>query len=251
MSPSLDERPRATRPLRFYPAGAHIINEFRRLCGQHFGIAESQIVQVTQSGHAPRMQTMTARLPYYHKVLLGDKTEINYHLSGYGVYREEALVRLLGEAIERYALVTAAAAVKSRLFTASYNDLKSEPDVMPWDLISTFTDDDYARMRGKVIFRAITPDDRISWLWCPSLFDSGKDIAVPAQCLFTGAQLRDEIPFITSFSKGCASHTVPELALRSALLEAVEADALMIRWYALMKARRVVVDDPVLQDLLG
>ena len=87
--------------IRFYPSSAHVINEFRRLCGQHFGITESQIIQVAQPKHAPRMQTMTARMPNYHKLLLGEKAEIQYHLAGYGVHREEALIRLLGEAIER------------------------------------------------------------------------------------------------------------------------------------------------------
>jgi thiazole/oxazole-forming peptide maturase SagD family component len=227
-----------------------VVNEFRRLCSQHFGITESQIIQVTQSKHAPRVQTMTARMPNYHKILLGEKTEIQYHLAGYGVYREEALIRLLGEAIERYALITAAAAVRKMVFKASYNDLKSDPNVMPWELINVFTDRDYERMAGKLIFRSITPDDRISWIWCPSLFNPSKDICIPAQCLFTGVQFEDEIPFMTSFSKGCASHTVPKLALRTALLEAVEADALMIRWYALTKSRRVVLDDPILRDMI-
>jgi len=237
--------------LRFYPSSEHVVNDFRRLCGHHFGIAESQIVQVTQVSHAPRLQTMTARLPNYHKVLLGEQTEIQYHLSGYGVYREEALIRLLGEAIERYALVTAAATLQNRLFKASYNDLKSDPNVMPWDLIGTFTDSDYERMRGKVIFRPVTPDDRISWVWCPSLLEPGKDVCIPAQCLFTGLHFHDEVAFMTAFSKGCASHTSPKLALRSAVLEAIEADALMVRWYALTKARRVVLDDPVLQGMIA
>jgi len=237
--------------LRFYPSSAHVINEFRRLCSQHFGITESQIIQVAQSKHAPRVQTMTARMPNYHKILLGGNAEIQYHLAGYGVYREEALIRLLGEGIERYALITAAAAAKKRLFKASYNDLKSESNVMPWELINVFSDRDYEKMRGKLIFRSITPNDKISWMWCPSLFKPGKDICVPAQCLFTGVQLEDEIPFITGFSKGCASHTVQKLALRTALLEAVEADALMIRWFSLNKARRVVVDDPVLRGMIA
>jgi thiazole/oxazole-forming peptide maturase SagD family component len=242
---------RRERLLRFYPSSVYVVNEFRRLCSQHFGIAESQIVQVTQAKHAPRVQTMTSRMPNYHKILLGGKTEIQYHLAGYGVYREEALIRLLGEAIERYALITAAAVVKKRLFRASYNDLKSDSNVMPWELVNIFTDKDYERMRGKLPFRSITPDDRISWIWCPSLFIPGKDICVPAQFLFTGAQFEDEIPFMTSFSKGCASHTVPKLALRTALLEAVEADALMIRWYSGTKSRRVILDDPVLRDMIA
>jgi thiazole/oxazole-forming peptide maturase SagD family component len=227
------------------------VNEFKRLCGQHFGITESQIVQVAQSKHAPRMQTMTARMPNYHKILLDGKAEIQYHLAGYGVYREEALIRLLGEAIERYALITAAAAVRKRLFKASYNDLKSESGVMPWELINIFTDKDYKRMRGKLIFRNITPDDKLSWIWCPSLFNRNKDICIPAQCLFTGLRFEDEIPFVSAFSKGCASHTDPKLALRTALLEAVEADALMIRWYTLMKSRRVILDDPILGDMIA
>jgi thiazole/oxazole-forming peptide maturase SagD family component len=237
--------------LRFYPSSVSVVNEFRRLCGQHFGITESQIIQVAQSKHAPRVQTMTARMPNYHKILLGGKAEIQYHLAGYGVYREEALIRLLGEAIERYALITAAAAAKKRLFKASYNDLKSEANVMPWELIDIFTDKDYERMRGKLIFRSITPADSISWIWCPSLFNPGKQICIPAQCLFTGVQFEDEIPFMSSFSKGCASHTTPKLALRTALLEAVEADALMIRWYTLTKSRRVILDDPILRDMIA
>ena len=237
--------------LRFYPSSVHVLNEFRQLCSQHFGITESQIIQVAQSKHAPRVQTMTARMPAYHKILLGAKTEVQYHLAGYGVYREEALIRLLGEGIERYALFTAAAAVRKRLFRASYNDLKSESNVMPWELINIFSEKDYEKMRGKLIFRRITPDDPISWMWCPSLFNPGKDICIPAQCLFTGAQFEDEIPFITSFSKGCASHTTPELALRTALLEAIEADAITIRWYTLTQSRRVILDDPILREMIA
>src|SRR5262249_38304369 len=70
-------------------------------------------------------------------------------------------------------------------------------------------------------------------------------------CLFTGAQFEGEIPFVSSFSKGCASHTVPKLALRTALLEAIEADALMIRWYTCRKSRRIILDDPILSDMIA
>src|SRR5262249_3835059 len=136
-------------------------------------------------------------------------------------------------------------------FKASYNDLKSESNVMPWELIRIFSDKDYERMREKLIFRSITQDDQISWIWCPSLFTPGKDICIPAQCLFTGAQFEGEIPFVSSFSKGCASHTVPKLALRTALLEAIEADALMIRWYTVRKSRRIILDDPILSDMIA
>lgn len=239
--------------LRFYPSSVHVINEFTRLCGQHFGITESQIVQVTESKHAPRVQTMTTGMPSYHKLLLGEKAEMQYHLAGYGVYREEALIRLLGEGIERYALIAAAATLNKRLFKASYNELKAESNLIPWELIDIFSDKDYEKMRGKMIFRSITRDDRISWIWCPSLFKPGKDICIPAQCLFTGVQFKDkeEIPFLTSFSKGCASHRNPKAALRSALLEAIEADALMIRWYTLTKPRRVILDDPTLRAMIA
>jgi thiazole/oxazole-forming peptide maturase SagD family component len=237
--------------LRFYPSSARVINELRRLCSQHFGITESQIIQVTQSKHSPRVHTMTTRMPNYHKVILGSRAEMQYHLAGYGVHREEALIRLLGEGIERYALITAAATVKKRVFTASYNDLKSESNVLPWELINVFSDRDYEKMRGKIIFRSITRDEKISWVWCPSLFEPGRDVCIPAQCLFTGLRLGDEVPFVTAFSKGCAGHTDPKLALRSALLEAIEADALMIRWYTGKKSRRIVLDDPTLNNLIA
>src|SRR5262249_61005216 len=83
------------------------------------------------------------------------------------------------------------------------------------------------------------------------LFTPAQNIYTPAQCLFTGFQYKDKIPFPPSFSKGCASHTDPKLALRTALLEAVEADALMVRWYTLTKSRRVLIDDPTLRDMIA
>ncbi|NOX62161.1 MAG: streptolysin associated protein SagD [Chloroflexi bacterium] len=177
---------------------------------------------------------------------------MSYHLAGYGKYQEEALIRLLGEGIERYALVVGARLYQDKIFSASYNDLQGEANVMPWELMNVYTDEDYSKMRGKVNIEPITKDDRISWLWCPSLFEPGKEICVPAQLIFTGFRHEHgEKLFLPGFSKGAAAHTNPIKSLIGAILEAIEADAFMIRWYTHQKMRQVIIDNITLIQLIS
>ncbi|HYY94277.1 MAG TPA: YcaO-like family protein, partial [Pyrinomonadaceae bacterium] len=104
-------------------------------------------------------------------------------------------------------------------------------------------------------YRGLQPlgrDDVVGWVSCPSLFDPDAEILVPAQMLFVGYKLnrgRGEVAFCPGFSTGTAAHTSLARALQSALLEFVEIDALMLHWYAGLKAPSVVVDDLTLASL--
>ena len=65
-------------------------------------------VSVADIPGEPEMRAMTATMPHYHRQIMNDPhMQVQYHLSGYGLYNEEALVKLMGESVERYAAMTA------------------------------------------------------------------------------------------------------------------------------------------------
>lgn len=240
--------------LKFYPSHNNFKNRFCELSGQHFGIMESQILTTCKSRNSPNINVCTCKMPNYHKILINEYAEMEHHLSGYGVYNEEAMIRLLGEGIERYALLTAANIYKNKVVYASYNDIEKEGYVVPWEYIKIYSDTDYQKMSGKVNIKNVTRQSTIGWLKCSSLIEKGKEIFIPAQLLFTGMYINDaadEVFFLPGFSKGSAAHTDLKKAIKSAIIEAIEADAFMIRWYTKIKSKRVILDDPVLNDIIA
>jgi thiazole/oxazole-forming peptide maturase SagD family component len=85
------------------------------------------------------------------------------------------------------------------------------------------------------------------------LFYPGRDILVPAQLLFVayaGNRAQHEVRFAPAFSTGTAAHSRADEALLSALLEAIEIDALMLHWYTQTPAPALSIDTPHVPELL-
>jgi thiazole/oxazole-forming peptide maturase SagD family component len=201
------------------------------------------------------IKSVAAQMPGYHKVLLRADMEMQYHLSGYGTFYEEALIRLAGEVIERYSLMVCQYTLADKIRYACYNAMAKHGRVVPFEFLSVFTDADYAKLnqgqyRG---LRRLTPDDVVGWVKCLSLFDPSAEIWVPAQMPFVGYRFspeKGEVAFCPGFSTGTAAHTSLEEALRSALLEFIEIDALMMHWYTDLKAPRVTPDNLTVASLV-
>ncbi|NMA85300.1 MAG: streptolysin associated protein SagD [Epulopiscium sp.] len=239
--------------LRYYPSSIRLKNKFLSINGQHFGVMESQILTTAKGKYAPNISVCTANMPDYHKILVDEMAEMNHHLSGYGIYFEESMIRLLGEGIERYALLIASDIYKDKEIKASYNEIIKLGETMPWEYIDMYSKEDYKKLRDTTNIRQIDRDTKISWVKCPSIFDKTKEIFIPAQLLFLGFrnQQEREALFAPGFSKGSAAHVTLENALESAIMEAVEADAFTINWYTSRKARRIVVDDYELMEIIS
>ncbi len=241
--------------ISYYPSHKHIINQFSSICGQHVGIMESQIIMQANASLNRNVSLCTSRMPNYHKALFGDNTEISYHLSGYGVNREEALIRLLGEGVERYALFTSFLYFKDNIEYFTYNELsKKHPNmVIPWEYIHIYHTDDYNVLSKETLLKDITKDDNIGWILCPSLFYVDKSYYIPAQMMFIGYRAnedKNEKWFTPGFSKGTAAHTNVKKALIGALGEIIESDALMLKWYSDIEAYEVIIDDYDLDKLV-
>ncbi|MGC4020284.1 MAG: YcaO-like family protein [Muricomes sp.] len=234
--------------LDFYPSYVQCVNKFRRISGQHTGITESQLLFCNRRPYTPNLHVCANQMPSYEKILISDKATISYHLSGYGIYREEAMIRVYGESIERYGLLVTPSMIQDKVIYRSYNALKNEcPDeVIEWENIKIFSDEDYEKLEPITNIRNVTKDSTVGWLKCDSIFDSKQGYYLPAQALFVGykpnAQL-NEFMFIPGFSKGSACHVSHYKALTSAIMETVEADAFMINWYTDHKAKEIIIDD--------
>lgn len=243
-------------PLTRYPYSTYLAEDvLRPICSEHGGITQSLLVSPVKYSEDLAIKSVVAQMPAYHKVLLSPHLDVQYHLSGYGVFWEEALIRLAGEAIERYSLMVAQHTLADQIRYATYREVQRDGKVVPLDYLRPFSDDDYERLgRGQYHgLRRLEPDDVVGWVRCPSLYDPATDVWVPAQMLFVGYKLsrkHGEVAFCPGFSTGTAAHTSPVRALQSALLEQIEIDALMLQWYTDLQAPEVIVDDLGLRRLV-
>ncbi len=242
--------------LTFHPYLSHLLEDvFKPIFSEHSGIAQSLLSSPVKYAEDLDIKSVVAQMPAYQKVLLNPRLEMQYHLSGYGTFYEEALIRLAGEAIERYALLVSQVTLANRIEYATYNDLAGDRRAIPFEWLRLFSEADYEKLnRGQYRgMKLLERDDVVGWLPCPSLFDANREILVPAQMLFVGYRLnraRNEVAFCPGFSTGTAAHRSVARALQSALLEFVEIDALMLHWYAGLRAPRVTIDDIAVARLL-
>jgi thiazole/oxazole-forming peptide maturase SagD family component len=246
---------RSLEPL-FYPYSSHLLEDvLRPMCSEHTGITQSLLLSPIRYSDAIDIKSVMSKMPAYHKVLLNPDVEMQYHLSGYGTFYEEAIIRLVGEAIERYALLVAPATLADRIEYASYKDISKRGRVAPLEYLRPYSESDYAKLnRGQFRgYRTLEADDVIGWVKCPSLFDPDSEVWTPAQMLFTGHKVsreRGEVGFCPGFSTGTAAHTSLDKALQNALLEFIEIDALMLNWYTDVKAPAIIIDDLTMTALL-
>lgn len=235
--------------LTFYPYTTHLVEDvFKPFFSEHGGISQSLLITPMQYSRHLAVKTVAAQMPAYHKVLLNPDLEMQYHLGGYGVFYEEALIRLAGEAIERYSLMVAPYTLGHTIHYATYREIERRGRVVPFEYLQIYSEADYERLnRGQYAgVRRLEPDDVVGWVQCPSLFDPNSEIFVPAQMLFVGYRLnreQNEVAFCPGFSTGTAAHVSVEKALQNALMEFIEIDALMLQWYTDLKARAVAMDD--------
>ncbi len=94
------------------------------------------------------IRSVVANMPAYHKVLLNPELEMQYHLSGYGMFYEEALIRLAAEAIERYSLMVGPLTLGERLRYATWREMAADVDVLPFEMLNLFGDEDYERLNA-------------------------------------------------------------------------------------------------------
>ena len=241
--------------LAHYPAMPHLLRRYRHLGGNQTGILPGYFVAVTDIPGEPVMRAMTATMPSYHRLIMDDPhMQVQYHLSGYGLSNEEALVKLMGESVERYAAMVAIRMFDDGFRYASRRELAAEGPCLPLEYLGILDPQQQAALGSRLhryCDRPPTEDDVIAWVQCPSLVRPGEQVWVPAQLFFLGfttSASHGDLLFTPSFSTGTAAHVSLTQALRNALIEAVQIDAFILNWYTDTPAPAVAIDD---EDLLA
>lgn len=163
--------------LRFYPSYEHIMNQYRHIGANQTGIMHGIIAPMVHMPPEPCLKSMTGRMPHYHKITYNDpEKHVEYHLSGYGMYNEEALIKLIGESVERYAPVGTERIFHDKVVYASYREISKRGKAMPLEYLNLFSQEQQKTLSELMPFyspRHATQDDAIGWISCASLTRPG------------------------------------------------------------------------------
>lgn len=160
--------------------------------------------------------------------LLGHEHALDPRAGGAGIRLQDAVNRAMGELLERYAFFvyegTSPVLLSHReLVERGYRSV-------PFENFVPFSPEQY---RSKNFpFSEFTQTSQILWVEGTNLLD-GLPSFVPAELLSLSYFSHDEkLPCFYPTSSGCAVATSVEEALLRGLLESIERDPVMIRWYA-------------------
>lgn len=241
--------------LKYYPSLTHLVNTYRKIGGNQSGIIPGTFISTPEFPGEPFIRTVTAQMPAYHKMFLNPLMDVQYHLAGYGLHPEEALIKLIGESIERYAALIAMRMLGDRIRYSTYSELsRSEVRCMPLEYLALFEAEQQRQLHEMMEDYSPelpTSDDIISWVRCPSLIYPGEEIWIPAQLFFLGFKTNpreaDKL-FVPAFSTGTAAHLSIDMAIKNALIESIQIDAVMLHWYTGAPTPRVIIDDEYLDS---
>jgi thiazole/oxazole-forming peptide maturase SagD family component len=184
--------------------------------------------------------------------LIGINKDIQYHVSGYGILFEEAFIRIIAEAIERYCIMIYPNLIENEIVYSSYNDLQRKGEDLPQFEYFQLYDSSYYTRKNHNLIRP-SPNDVIGWIRGVSLF-SNKELMVPAQMAFPGYKIhhdKGEKRWTLGFSTGAASGLTYTDALISAITEIIEIDAFSINWYTERQSNLISIKETILDDIIA
>jgi thiazole/oxazole-forming peptide maturase SagD family component len=197
-----------------------------------------------RSRHQPRFATLGADLTGVH-ILSGQPkpTQDAYHIGGSGVEVDEAVIRALGETVERYcAFVGARSGDRYPAVFCRWDEFGPDDAVLPASCLRLFADEQHASQGFP--FHRFREDLPLSWTLAPSLLDD-RHCWLPTQLLQVGYVPRHgsgERRLAASVTTGTAAHTNRARAALNALLELVQIDAAMGHWYSGQLSPRIMLD---------
>jgi thiazole/oxazole-forming peptide maturase SagD family component len=207
------------------------------LCG-----LDSRVGFVLRGRAEPRFAVAGGELSGVHR-LLGKAEPGAYHIGGVGLSRAEALIRALGESVERYCQLLSVAGGTVPVRVGTVADARAAGPVVDPGGLALFTAEQHARPGFP--FEPATPEARYGWVELAEL-PGGAAVQVPAQLALVGYaphRGHGEPWLAPAVTTGTATHRTQALAARGALLELIQIDAAMGYWYGPAAAPRIAPGD--------
>lgn len=215
-----------------------------RMLGPLCGLTQ-RVSFMSRGRRDPRLLTAGAELTGVHLLQKREKPPLTaYHIGGGGVFMDEALIRSLGESVERYSQLVSEVALGKALVVATHDEMAAGGRrILPPGAYRFFSDAQHDD--AQLPFDRFDPGLKMSWVECRQLTGDQAPIWVPAQLVLVGygpKRASGEPWLNAALTTGTAAHTDPARALRSAMLELIQIDAAMGHWYSDAVAQRIRLD---------
>lgn len=185
---------------------------------------------------------LTSNFAEFEKNIFKESDEITYHLSGYGVKWNEALVSFLGESSERYSFVSFIKLIEDKIVYDSYSSLKKNLEkneiICPLEYINVYFNEDN-------IENYLLEEDKVLWVQLKSLVNLDYYVYIPLQLLipynhYLFSNEKKIIP--TAVSTGTACHETFFKSLENALIEYLQIDSFNLWWYGGVAGKEIEID---------
>jgi ribosomal protein S12 methylthiotransferase accessory factor len=181
--------------------------------------------------------------------LIGDTREFQPRAGGVGLSLQDGANRAMGECLERYASLAYDGG--GRIVSSYANLERLGKRSVSFEMLTLFSREQLQAQGFS--YAEFTESTQVGWFEGIDL-TNGAALYVPGQLLSLGyAPSADEIsPCFYATSSGCALATTAEGALLGGLLECIERDAMVMRWYARVAPPRLNFSvDELLPRTLG
>ncbi len=200
-----------------------------------------------RSSRSPRVVSIGGDLTGIHVLLKkAHPGQGAYHIGATGLDVNDALIKTLGESVERYAQLISEISGRLDIVFLSLDEIIAcnKGDVLSRNQLNPFNFSQYANKNFPLTLYQNQP---LGWIRLPSLL-SDKTMWVPAQFILVGYQVkqRQGEPWIApAVTTGTATHSDPIKALMNATLELIQIDSAMGHWYSSRIAKRIGWDNRV------
>lgn len=217
------------------------IDKVKKLSGKYTGLLTDEVFYTQGSNTGIHMNICTASLPNYEKFIVSPKSEINYHLAGYGTNLNDSLTRLGGESVERAAGAVSQLYLKKRIVRATYSELNEK--AINLEYLTPYTNEQLKRLHSlNSDFLSKNPDfeTQQDWVRANSLFYPQQSIYIPKNTFLFGSQSKKRT--FLAVSTGTAAHINWQKALLNSLIEYIQIDAFMYSWYSAKKYNGIYLE---------
>jgi len=201
-----------------------------KVVGSFTGLAKSAIEVLVGHDDPDVFNIVFDIQPNLTEFTYGGVNMSNLRAGGTGLSLQEAVVRGIGELIERYSLIVYPSEIADEIIFASYEDLKKsgfyalKPEKIPLFSKEQYSQKDFP-------FKRFTSTSKVGWVKGYCLLTKS-DIYVPAQMIYPGYVPKNKEPFIfPATTSGAATASSYEEAIIRGIYEEIERHLFMLTWF--------------------